>query len=627
MVYVIISSIMLSSLAEEAREINCDYRGFPDTRCKTLIPHCEAFKVSRMDSQSTNGVYSCIKCEDGFVPTDPQIGSVEDQYYPDSVLYLCKRVTWAGALLQSHHTYERELPLCEEYTVTDINEKDNTAVFSCMKCDSTLHHTPINGGVRGSIDQDQTKTVCVRNEGIYECGDICQSREFPGCRRFQVTGRKIDTTVKDRVVYRADLMCIQPVYGFESIMDKLSVLIDLPGIKDLVIPEYLTPFLNCTDPSCRYTIPKCDQFYWVGSTLNRYGYTCNKCSYGYTPLKYEVSDEGYDDLVSKGRMLALCTIEEQVIDTTNDSEWRKDVPGCNKVSVSNVHLDTKGRLVADYRCVSCDEGYEQIPYDAYTFGVFDRDDSTKYLCRPIPTPEDGPSIECDDHCRFMMTNCKEVKRRYGSDKGQLASYVEFLCTRCDRGFNPSGNWTESYRYDWIVYHDVCDHIVTGEPIECDDECKDVYPHCNSLLVTWNAYQDDIYQCLECDGEYYPMDYEDDVKGRISNIGNSMRNTREIHLCSPLPSIIYTEKTDCRLSDNLYDTSDYELCMHSKCRLLVEEYNTYNRVSSLVCLQCADGYTLLYNSRRSLYDEDWDYCIPASYTESQSGKLKKLLRSA
>ena len=117
-------------------------------------------------------------------------------------------------------------------------------------------------------------------------------------------------------------------------------------------------------------------------------------------------------------------------------------------------------------------------------------------------------------------------------------YVEF-----SYGVASTENWMTVLFFDVVQLFDVYEHIETPDPVSCTDTCQVLFPNCDSVSIKKDRY-DDIYQCHGFLERYYPIDYEDRVKGRISIINIRVRNQTYVHLCYTIkyPSTLMFKKS-------------------------------------------------------------------------------------
>ena len=592
------SMLLLVFTQGDTKTLKCDFRHFPDISCSEYLPDCQLYEVAPINIEDDLYRYTCITCDEGFAPTAPKeekMGSLGS--LPIEPLELCQRVESKSPLSSnSINSFEKELSNCFKYTVTDLQE-DGTAHFTCLECNDEFYFSPLPGGVRGSLSRNDPKQVCIRKEGDYECGAACQLLEYPGCQKFRILTRRFNEKAG---IYVARVICLKPEPGYESKMTLEEHPIDIPVIKDITVPQYQSPVKDCSSRICNLVFPKCEKFYWISESQNRVKYRCVQCSSGYEPLPIEISGLPYVDLVSQDSQLLLCTIVPETSRRLVEPEWKKEFPGCEDLTIRNIQTNKFGILFAEYACEDCEDDYERVEGDT-NLPVFDRS-ANKYLCRPTPTGENGDPRKCEKDCRVKLPACQEYKLRYDFDIDRSSIEVQYLCTKCDPGFEATGNWTGVAIFDRGVQYDVCEHLPTPSPVQCGPDCKELFPQCDEIDIKRDESGEDIYHCTRCSEGYYPMDYEDGAKGKISNPKNPLRSTSEIHLCAPDQNSIYIDKLDCRFEK----PEEYSNpCNSSNCLLFVKISNLLTKHVTIDCLICKEGFRV--KKKHSLYSYDWEYC--------------------
>jgi len=605
-------SLLLLVFAQgDVLEFTCDRRYFPDPDCLYLIPYCRAFTAQRIDGDLYRLV--CKICEEGFEPTEgAEVEFSPSTRSPKSETLLCRRDYALAPIYTSISARSRgELQYCTRYTVSEIDLEANTGRFTCIECEGNLYHTPVTGGVIGSLDPSVRKTVCTRNVGEYECGTLCRT-EFPGCERFKIFDRRFDKkATESQEKWRAKVQCLKPIANYMPKMRIEEYLIDsIYTTKDLVVPAYESAATSCSDPLCKLLLPKCDVYYWVADNPEAPTYTCLQCSSGYRPKPYGVKGKPYADLISQAESLPLCDLEPTTSMRILDEGWMREFPGCDSVTVTKVYDSLSGQR-AVYNCDYCGEGYEAVEAE-HDLPVFTNPPTPKYLCRPIQ----GDSFECTNECRFKLPWCRRFATRYFPPSPD-STKIMFKCVECDAGFTPvQDQWTLPQIYDWVVQYDVCEHIPTPEPVPCDTECQAVFPQCEVISIKRDSEKKDTYRCHQCAQGFFPMDYEDEARGMISNPKNRLRESSEIHLCARDEDIILIDKYDFRLTQNKDRLSKIIQAVNFNCNLLGMSFNLNTQQSDSFCLECQPGYTNVPRKSKAYYQIDWSDCVKTELVTKQ-----------
>ena len=277
------------------------------------------------------------------------------------------------------------------------------------------------------------------------------------------------------------------------------------------------------------------------------------------------------------------------------------MPGCKKLTVSNVENLEDGTQVAVYTCDQCDAGLEVI-VNTEPQGDHDEWDlfeNVKNVCRQVSSKT---PIACDAQCRKRLRNCNSYTIKYDDDEPE---YVEDIqCVECDEGYTPVKSLVEEPWYYMDEVH-VCKRKSTDAPIPCDDLCKESFPNCEEVKVTTDPEGHSVYECTKCSTGFHPIDYEDGQKGRLSDKNSIMRQYNTIFLCTNDPNEVYVDKIDCDEGDaSIFDSK----ACHStiNCLTLVDVNNLLTGESFYKCLKCGSGFRPK-KIRNHIYDIDQSIC--------------------
>lgn len=529
----------------------------------------------------------------------------EGRYYPH--IHLCQRVeTTDVPLYCATQNCQRELPHCKLYKLSNIKSEEaedgktyQFGHFECTLCDD-LYEPVEEAPVENPLDPTEIKYLCKRREGVYECGEACQ-RELPGCLQFSVSRVESRIDQYGRNEY-ARFLCIEPDVGYEKI-DKFDLQSAETNVtKQTTLREYESPRIECDDIRCRHVFPACNAYYSLSFNDETNKYRCLECRTGYKPVNLDVVGIDFNLLSANRISLNLCQLVNSTSIDTN-ADWKEEMPGCLKFSISDVYTSADGNQEAVYKCLECEPGLEIIEDNEpeIVHANWELSSNAKARCRPLSFTE---PVDCDDSCRRRLKYCQEYTIRYKSDQKEFVDEIE--CVRCDDGFEPVKTPVDEPWYYMEEIH-VCKRAPTNGPIDCDDKCKEVFPNCDRVEVSTDPKGHQIYQCHQCSVGYHTIDYEDVVRGRISEVGNPMRNFNQIFLCTEEPNEVYIDKFDCDEGDPSIFDSRY--CHSSaNCRTLVEVYNVMYGEYDTKCVRCDQGFRPK-KERPNIYDIDQSLCEP------------------
>ena len=571
--------------------VTCDYRQ-EKPECARRLPFCQTYAYAATDFPQQYK-FRCLICDEGFSALNSE-GVVarmdEDHNLPDlenkeDYLELCERTQSEKILWSSNHVSHKELPHCRRYRIHNIQSTpigsgkfERRGDFECFECKDQFSLSP-NQNVTASLDFDEKKRLCQRNLGKIECGPKCQ-KEFPGCLQVTISKRSFSDDGEHEY---AEFFCNQPMPGYNAINRIIKGNTDPTFIKDLVLPEYQSPLIDCNDNFCDHVIPNCDQYYTMSTSTGKTHYVCTKCRDGFKALELGAYDDDIFELYYQKRRVHVCALtafENKKL----DDDWKREVPGCERLTVKDVTDASSPNQLATYTCTQCEDGFEAVENEEVEY-VAGKDwnlaDRIKHRCRPIILSGD---INCDAACRKTFPYCQ----------GYRVSYIEklfphmqkFECLQCDDGFEP----TSTPAFDaWYSNKQkkVCRPVETTES-ECDELCQEIFPYCQNVsVIAAPKTGKNTYVCHACALGHHRISYEDGFLGQISAPENPMRQYNAIHLCTDVVGEVYTAITDC--SDTELEVFDQDACHKTvNCKIVARVKHVPTGEQYYKCLECPVG---------------------------------------
>ena len=613
----LVLAVIFGSFCVSAEVIFCDARK-RNQPCYLGLPYCKAYHY--VDNPIGLGTvdFFCDACEDGFepipegetnIPLNKETRLPDFSNLPTKDLKLCQRLgTNSNPIWCTHPACREELPHCRRYTLTNIREVETAegpireGSFTCIECDELF--TPRNDTSMYVLSDDSTKIICSRKPGFSECGTNCQL-EIPGCIGYTISNVQIDKAATTSTEL-ANFICTQPYPGYNALnmIQKINTKTSIE--KDLTIHEYQSPKIACEDIKCRHVFPDCKTLYWQAPDFNTNEYVCLECREYFIKREFPVFGQDFLKQYSTKQTTALCQLTEQK-NVPVVGFWQELMPGCLKMSISNVESTWEGKMVASFVCDQCAEGMEPINIDqpVNVWGGWDLADSIKPRCRKAAVPK--PTV-CDDTCQKKLINCQSYTSAY-LDSTAPAN-LTYKCESCGLGLVPSVDGDTEPWYS-MSERMVCKPAAFEGTDDCNEGCKQTFPFCDKISITTDPKGHNIYQCQKCSDGFYPIDYEDGQTGRLSALDNEMRHHNTIYLCSNQPNEFYISKTDCLNEDEaLFDSRVCQMSVN--CNSVAEVRNLLTGDYYLKCLKCGKGFREK-TVRSGFYDIDQSLCerIPAT----------------
>ena len=610
----IVLALAGAAMCQEIPEgpINCDYR-LRSEKCFTILPWCRTYTITKDPKNEGKTIFTCNSCDPGFEPIPGGVNNlqlIEFQNIPDvtpfaaRAVFLCRRVESKDPLYCSHPACAKELGQCLKYTITNIIEEEiedgskiRAGDYTCLECNEMFEPRFKEAQQKLVLDPTIPKLLCKRKLGTGECGENCQD-EMPGCSTYTISKPEIRSRDEFPEEF-AQFYCNEAENGYESVMRLEKYNTDTAAVKEIAIREYESGDIDCLDLECRHVFPNCHTYVSISQDDDDNAYICRECRAGYKPLKYQVYGKDFHELYTNKQSVQLCELVNQK-SVTPDDYWKEEMPGCTKFTITEAKYDEDGEQQAVYTCEQCAAGMEII-HDTNPVAVrkgWDLYDNVKARCRPIAKTNPTP---CDEQCRLSLKFCQEYKTGYDAD---YSDFVErFECTKCDDGFIPTQSPDEEPWYFKTQKH-VCKRVPVPE-IDCPEICKETFPNCDRISISKDENGHNVYQCHQCSAGFYPIDYENGVKGRLSAQYNPMRSYNVIYLCSDNPDELYLSKTDCDTADD--SIFDSKAC-HStvNCDIVAEVRNLLTGKWYEKCLKCPEGYKVK-NPRPAYYAYDQSLC--------------------
>lgn len=597
----------------------CDYRT-RDQKCYTQLPICKKFSYNTDPQNMGKYEFICQECEQGYEPIPLGVSNLDlsaADHLPQSLtpVHLCRRVEAKDPVYCSHPACRAEIPQCQQYTLTDVVEREGpsgTTIrfgnFLCKQC-TDLFQPVSDTPKQFELNPLQPKMLCKRRMGASECGVNCQS-EMPGCVFYTASKPEVRNSQSGQEEY-AQFYCAEPEPGYESVMTLNKYNTNPNSRKEIAIREYESYDIDCEDLRCRHVFRNCLVYDSISRDDDYNEYICHECRAGFKPRKLPVVAEDYYLLYAEEKYVSLCDAQP-LKSVASDIDWEEEMPGCLKITVSDVKFASDGIQVAVYKCEQCADGYEPIDISDPVPVVFGWNlaKNVKPRCRPKAKPE--PTV-CDDKCRQKLRFCQEYTLTY--DPNQAPWIESFTCTKCDDGFVPTQSPDkEPWFYNGEKH--VCKRVATPDQIECGELCQENFPNCEQVSISVDPNGHNVYWCHQCAQGFFPINYEDPTPGRLSAEKNPMRNYNTIYLCSEDANELYLSKTDCDASDvSIFDSAPCHNTVN--CIRVIEVRNLMTGQVYDKCLQCGQGFRPK-TKRPRFYDIDQSLCekIPKQATKSE-----------
>jgi hypothetical protein len=604
--YVVCALVLLLAAPALTHIVDCDYNsGYDD--CYLKLPYCMQYKVDAYaDQEKAN--FTCLKCDPGYEPikgglTDlpldfrlPDFGKLGKEY-----LMLCKRTkTPVDGITCSNPLCQSELPHCIRHLFTPINDEIGT--YSCIACDENFT-LRVLAPLNLSTSPELVKKLCTRKNETRECGEACQA-EFPGCKRYSIS-KNLFVTENENVKELADFQCVEAYPGYEIRNIRVRESTETSVVKDLTIPLYQSPIMNCDDNNCRHVLPNCLKYVYRGLKSSQIVYTCIQCEAAYQPRPVLTPKPSIPVMALNHQFIQVC----QIKNATNvpcDDRCKQEFPGCDLLTV----WDSGFSLSIDYldaklRCEKCAPGFNQLEDESKRIihQVYPLLDNVKVRCQPeeVATPTD-----CDEECRKKYPHCLKYTAVF--DPTDPPSKENFRCHLCEKDFEPT---TDGDIKEWFSssMRNVCKFKPTNGTMACTGDCSDIFPDCETVSVTHDENGHSTYQCHKCRAGFYPIPYDRKIPGKIANLNSIMKDKPRIYLCAERPSYIYQSIFKCDRKD--FELMDHHECQNQpNCKLVVSVRDLDHAREFFRCVLCNQGYRLKSKVPHS-YDIDQDQCEPES----------------
>lgn len=605
--------VCLALTAKSARivEMDCDHSTGSDD-CLKVLPYCMKYAIDDDPQNEGRTVFSCLECEPGFEPIEGGIKNVPaDLFLPDlkamkvDHLGLCRRISTseAGVLCNTPQCI-KQLPNCWKYTYT--KESRNSGTFKCLECHELfVPRSDLKETINATIDFSIQVLTCTRKIESRQCGKNCHL-EFPGCSKIEVRDAKI-VNYRSQEMETGKFYCSNEAEHFlaRQLIFEGSTNQEIPKLT--TIPAYQSHIRPCTGTECIHALPKCLTFSTKAELLqDAFIYKCHQCMPGYAP----VADGRYFPWIAEMARTQQYAQVCEAVETPSavcDDRCRLELPGCEIFSISNPSYVLGPYLqTATYDCLQCLPGYRKSKVEKVTpvQKTFSLRFNVKVRCAPIDVSQ---PTECDEYCRLKLPHCKKFTSKI--DAKDPDTEESYRCHECDEGYEPAvdGVYAEWYTGD---IRPVCNKKPTNGPLDCDETCQKEFPRCQRISITEDSIGHNIYKCDQCAPGFYPIQYEPNAAGVLSNKDSDMRDQATIYLCAETPAEIYLNMYICTSRDaHLVD--HLECADQPNCRHLVKVWDLakggrlWHR-----CVQCKAGYKLK-TAIPHIYDIDQDQCEPAT----------------
>lgn len=580
--------------------------------CFKYIPFCKVFEYRPDPAHADRWIYRCVECAEGFKPfrevdnlMKAEFGDLpktQNKYLPVCDL----DPSFTGFLPVNTDLTIHKLPNCLRYKTSNHRTADDGSVeadFTCVECDYNFQPFVNHIYQFGSLHSNTVLGVCTRKVETRDCGFLCQS-EFPGCKKIQIKDVIRSSNLGENYYESALFKCIEAEDSFEIILRGVRANTDTFPPKVVTIPPQTSGEINCIDDwECQAVLPNCEKYYTQSNDLDSVIFFCLKCRQGYEPQTYGVwSQYELKTLFSQRQELTLCKPIE-VSKMTLTGSWKAEVPGCEVLTVSSPQLSLTNAWVAKYECNQCAPGFVKVEDSSFTLvsGGFELIKKVKIRCRPeeVTIPKD-----CDSECQKRFPNCRKYTSIFNPNIPLNAE--TFRCTECEDGFEPTHDPDVE---PWYLGEQkvVCKRIPTPGPVDCPEICKAQFPNCDKISISKDERGHNVYQCDQCEKGYYPIAYEEKVRGRMSVRAGDVHKFNTIYLCTSQEDLIPLKIFDCNPTESQYYRAD-QCNEDTSCATIGIHTLFYSIVYRATCLKCKPGYSPK-STPVDNYDLDLNRCEP------------------
>lgn len=394
------------------------------------------------------------------------------------------------------------LPYCRRYKFSESDYYSERYLFTCLQCEDGF--APVAKGVdnvelNGVVDSFPAEeiTVCQRDpffeKPMYCSHPHCQ-KELPQCIQYSLDN--YDTFEIFDKTTQADFTCLECAEDFEPLAGGMSRdQIDQSVTKQLCTRK--TGTFEC-GIYCQLEFPGCKKVRISKVSRREERETANfECLEGegqYMPIHVD-----YRDPTAKEHMKELTILSDSMGTVKCEDLYCQHVfPNCEEYYFIDSGMDYK-----TYYCKKCAEGFvaKSKGFTGYVPILMYANKLHGNLCEMQPSV--GPRT-CDLHCQETLPGCLT----YSAKKAEVIQGLDlatYKCHKCEEGYEIVEDDSPAPVHSaWNLKDNIkvrCRPKITETPVECDEQCKEFFPHCNRYQIKKDASLSlDVFEylCLACD---------------------------------------------------------------------------------------------------------------------------------
>ena len=556
--------------------------------CLMLTPQCLEYEYVPDPQNPDKFIVRCITCQEGLIPywTHQNVEVDEFTDLPSSTLFMCAPNNEGKPVSCTSKTcIYGSLKACQRYTVSNLEYGAPgifTGRFKCLEC--LYMYEPSPDSINLVYDYFKNRkillNVCKRRVGTFDCGIICQL-EFPGCARYQVS--RLTGGQSTGLPETARFRCLEALPGYSILQEVVEETTSFADTKQLTLPAYSSQLMNCDGRLCQSVLPNCEQYYAVFSSSGYRNFYCLKCKPTMNPVNLQIPITPFINLYTEQRQFITC-LQKPLESFPCDNKCKLEFPGCDSLTASLVEVEDQSFAV--YKCDRCAEGFVAAPDDNYTQMWINGPASKNVKIRCVPKEVLEPAPVSGDLVS-LLPHCQQYTVKFKEDGPNNA--MEYTCHQCENGWEPTSAPVYAEWYS-NVERIVCKHIPFPAPVECNDDCKQVFPNCDRVMVSKDPKGHNIYECLACQNGFYPIPYEQNTAGRLAFEDHAMRDQSKIYLCTNQQRERYNRLYYCDWHNKFY-FEEFGCILDDNCSIAVSAKKEMEFFSYFKCLQCKEGYRL------------------------------------
>lgn len=476
------------------------------------------------------------------------------------------------------------LKFCRRFTVDQPlygNPGEFNGTFKCLDCYEMYEPSsePIYLSYRSTGTGRDPLNVCQRRVGIFECGQFCQV-ELTGCARYQISRLRGGqaTNIDETAIFR----CLEALPGYSINEEIVEGITYNNQPKQVTFAAYTSGLIDCNTRMCQAVLPNCEQYYTVASSGSYTNIFCSRCKSTMIPLGYRQNSMPLIWMFFEGRRAITCDIKP-LNSVPCDSVCKQEVPGCDSLSTM-VFPNYYGVSDAIYKCDRCAAGLMQVTNDTRVTSWRNAPASQNIKIRCAP-PEVRQSTSVSGDMAKILPRCQRYTAVYAP--GSMYNVTQYSCQECEQGWEPT---SEPASVEWFSRAEriVCKHVPFPGPVECNDECKQIFPSCDRAMVSKDVNGHNVYECVACQNGFYPISYSYGTSARLKYEQHEMRDQSRIYLCSNQPRERYWRLYFCDWR-NEFAREDLGCTVDDNCRVLANVKQEFQLTGYFKCLECNSGY--------------------------------------